>query len=61
MCGDNFNTVKKGPTKVVISAIEPPPQFQVKLVFSFIYLGVYAGFGLILILDDLCYFRIAPY
>ncbi|XP_049884967.1 uncharacterized protein LOC126379967 isoform X2 [Pectinophora gossypiella] len=28
MCGDFFNTVKKGPGKVVLSAIEPPPEFQ---------------------------------
>ncbi|XP_077301919.1 uncharacterized protein LOC143922525 [Arctopsyche grandis] len=28
MCGDNFNTVKKGPTKVLTSTIEPPLQFQ---------------------------------
>lgn len=29
MCGDNFNTVKKGPGKVVNTTIEPPPEFQV--------------------------------
>ncbi|XP_047544095.1 uncharacterized protein LOC125076154 isoform X1 [Vanessa atalanta] len=28
MCGDFFNTVKKGPGKVIVTAIEPPPEFQ---------------------------------
>ncbi|XP_030031133.2 uncharacterized protein LOC115447973 isoform X1 [Manduca sexta] len=28
MCGDFFNTVKKGPGKVVLTTIEPPPEFQ---------------------------------
>ncbi|XP_041987315.1 uncharacterized protein LOC121739067 isoform X2 [Aricia agestis] len=28
MCGDFFNTVKKGPGKVLVTAIEPPPEFQ---------------------------------
>ncbi|XP_026756709.2 uncharacterized protein LOC113516487 isoform X1 [Galleria mellonella] len=28
MCGDFFNTVKKGPGKVVVTTIEPPPEFQ---------------------------------
>ncbi|CAH2208731.1 jg3077, partial [Pararge aegeria aegeria] len=28
MCGDLFNTLKKGPMKPVINAIEPPPEFQ---------------------------------
>lgn len=28
MC-DFFNTVKKGPGKVIITTIEPPPEFQV--------------------------------
>ncbi|KAJ2954277.1 hypothetical protein O0L34_g2528 [Tuta absoluta] len=28
MCGDFFNTVKKGPAKVVLPTIEPPPEFQ---------------------------------
>lgn len=29
MCGDFFNTVKKGPGKVILTTIEPPPEFQV--------------------------------
>ncbi|KAJ8737570.1 hypothetical protein PYW08_000165 [Mythimna loreyi] len=28
MCGDFFNTVKKGPGKVTLTTIEPPPEFQ---------------------------------
>lgn len=28
MCGDNFNTVKKGPGKALVTPIEPPPEFQ---------------------------------
>ncbi|CAG9781991.1 unnamed protein product [Diatraea saccharalis] len=28
MCGDFFNTVKKGPAKVILTTIEPPPEFQ---------------------------------
>ncbi|XP_038216242.1 uncharacterized protein LOC119835475 [Zerene cesonia] len=28
ICGDFFNTVKKGPGKVILTAIEPPPEFQ---------------------------------
>lgn len=28
MCGDFFNTVKKGPGKVIVTTIEPPPEFQ---------------------------------
>ncbi|CAG9138092.1 unnamed protein product [Plutella xylostella] len=28
MCGGNFNTVKKGPGKVIVTTIEPPPEFQ---------------------------------
>ncbi|XP_022121531.1 uncharacterized protein LOC110997598 [Pieris rapae] len=28
ICGDFFNTVKKGPGKVIVTAIEPPPEFQ---------------------------------
>ncbi|XP_052746580.1 uncharacterized protein LOC112053529 isoform X1 [Bicyclus anynana] len=28
MCGDYFNTLKKGPMNPVITAIEPPPEFQ---------------------------------
>ncbi|XP_022833004.1 uncharacterized protein LOC111360938 isoform X1 [Spodoptera litura] len=28
MCGDFFNTVKKGPGKVILTTIEPPPEFQ---------------------------------
>ncbi|XP_063632839.1 uncharacterized protein LOC134803941 [Cydia splendana] len=28
MCGDFFNTVKKGPGKVLLTTIDPPPEFQ---------------------------------
>ncbi|CAK1554937.1 unnamed protein product [Leptosia nina] len=28
ICGDFFNTVKKGPGKAILTAIEPPPEFQ---------------------------------
>ncbi|XP_068632725.1 uncharacterized protein [Battus philenor] len=28
MCDDFFNTVKKGPGKTVVAAIDPPPEFQ---------------------------------
>ncbi|KAL4717503.1 hypothetical protein ACJJTC_000652 [Scirpophaga incertulas] len=28
MCGDFFNTVKKGPAKVILTTIQPPPEFQ---------------------------------
>lgn len=28
ICGDFFNTVKKGPGKVIVTTIEPPPEFQ---------------------------------
>lgn len=31
MCGDFFNTVKKGPGKGLITTIEPPLEFQVPL------------------------------
>ena len=36
MCGDFFNTVKKGPGKVILTTIEPPPEFQV---LTFVNLG----------------------
>lgn len=29
MCGDFFNTVKKGPGKIIVTTIDPPPEFQV--------------------------------
>lgn len=36
MCDDFFNTVKKNPAKTpVVTAIEPPPEFQVCKYFSF--------------------------
>lgn len=40
MCGDFFNTVKKGPGKVIVTAIEPPPEFQVglKIIDPFFFL-----------------------
>lgn len=31
MRGDFFNTVKKGPGKIILTTIEPPPEFQVKI------------------------------
>lgn len=30
LCRDNFNTVKKGPAKLITTTIEPPPEFQDK-------------------------------
>lgn len=46
MCGDFFNTVKKGPAKVILTTIEPPPEFQVGfymlfLNYSFISITIY--------------------
>lgn len=39
MCGDFFNTVKKGPAKVALTTIEPPPEFQVSVDLNKLHLS----------------------
>lgn len=34
MCGDFFNTVKKGPGKILVTTIKPPPEFQVNSIYT---------------------------